>query len=1365
MCSKLKKSYFWLGTSAILLMGILCLIFISAPEQQDTGEIDRSELAPPWEAPDQAQTSVALEVPNLPTGVSTNWWAEASRYIADSEYEVSANEGVLQAPNRAQNLRTTFRESGIEVRPRDLRITDWSFTWSLTAWGREDRLESVSATRPFSDAHRVEYRRPGFVEWYDNTEQGLEQGFTVAAAPEGEGHLCFEGRLGGDLEAALQDDGQAIAFLDEGSARVLQYSKLVAWDATGRELPGQMALADGAIRLSVDDTGAEYPIVVDPLLNTPHWYADGIQGYGTFGGCVATAGDVNGDGYSDVLVGAPSVGTNHGGAYLFLGSASGLETEFHRDWYGDDDYANFGESVASAGDVNGDGYDDIIIGAGSYTDNYSMEGCVFLYYGGPNGPGWIEDRSILGDEAGAHFGKSVAGAGDVNADGYADIIIGAYGESLAYVYLGSDSGLETDWSWRGGESIPGTQFGYCVAAAGDVDGNGYDDVIVGAPYYHTAGTFGHVYVYYGSAGGVIDAPQWDVGGTESFSYYAWTVATAGDVNGDGYSDVLVGAMSYSGDVDLEGRAFLYHGSATGPSDTPDWTDEGGQINCNFGKCVATAGDINADGYSDVLVAADDYTNGQPEEGRVYLYMGHYDGLSADPVWFTEGGADSLFYGLSTATAGDVNGDGFSDIIIGIPRWIVDDDPTGRAVVFHGLLAGPRTQAGWVTESGQINGNYGTSVACVGDVDGNGFSDVLVGASGYDNGQVDEGVVFLFLGSRTGLSWIPIWWAEANQAGAFLGTSVSGSGDVNGDGYPEAIVGAPGYTNTINDEGAAFIWFSVPGGAPLGTPDNANWSAFGEQADGDFGFAVAGGGDFNGDGYSDVLVGAPYYDIAATNDGCVFVYFGSDTGPSATWDWRHGSGFPNCEYGISVAADGDFNADGYSDVLVGAPKYYVGENLEGWAFVYIGSEDGPVGGPPWWNCMSNQNGARLGSCVAWAGDINGDGDSEVLVGAPRWDGPYTNCGKVLIWGGNTTLPPDGTPDNTWWSASYAQENAWFGYAVASAGDVNGDGYSDILVGSPFIDTSAGENAGKAFIWAGSETGLVLGAAAWSAEGQQANCNFAWDLASAGDVNGDGFSDVVVGARNYDNGQSDEGRAFCYYGNNSRGLPRTPEQWRSDLSAPIAPLCVSDSPSSFALKARGRSPEGRGRIRLEYEVEPFGTPFDGNGTVLGSWIDTGAPADELGSFVAMSTVVSGLNQGTHYHWRLRFLSDNPLFPRSPWLTMPYNGGGEADLLTAGDPGTGVSDLPVAAVRLQSYPNPFNPKTKLVYNLPAQVHVRLKVYDVRGRLVRTLVDGVQVAGAQAVVWDGRNESGRALASGVYFARLHAGELTRSLKLLLVK
>src|SRR4029434_9610682 len=142
-----------------------------------------------------------------------------------------------------------------------------------------------------------------------------------------------------------------------------------------------------------------------------------------------------------------------------------------------------------------------------------------------------------------------------------------------------------------------------------------------------------------------------------------SVGTAGDVNGDGYDDVIVGANGYDNGQTNEGRAYVYLGSAAGLSTTPAWTAESDQAGAELGISVATAGDVNGDGFSDVMVGASAYDNGQLDEGRAYAYLGSAAGLSTAAAWTAESDQVSANFGLTVATAGDVNGDGFSDVIV------------------------------------------------------------------------------------------------------------------------------------------------------------------------------------------------------------------------------------------------------------------------------------------------------------------------------------------------------------------------------------------------------------------------------------------------------------------------------------------------------------------------------------------------------------------------------------------------------------------------------------------------------------------------------------------------------------------------------
>jgi len=227
--------------------------------------------------------------------------------------------------------------------------------------------------------------------------------------------------------------------------------------------------------------------------------------------------------------------------------------------------------------------------------------------------------------------------------------------------------------------------------------------------------------------------------------------------------------------------------------------------------VSTAGDVNGDGYSDIIIGAHWYDNGQTDEGRAYVYHGSPTGVLSTPSWIGESNQDFAYYGYSVSTAGDVNGDGFSDVIVG--AYLYDNGQTdeGAAFVYHGSPTGLANSPSWIGESNQINASYGISVSTAGSVNGDIFSDVIIGSYRYDNGQGDEGAVFVYHGSAAGLSSSHSWMSESNQDTSFYGISVSSAGDVNGDGYSDIIIGASFYDNPEPNEGMAFVFHGTPSG--------------------------------------------------------------------------------------------------------------------------------------------------------------------------------------------------------------------------------------------------------------------------------------------------------------------------------------------------------------------------------------------------------------------------------------------------------------------------------------------------------------------------------------------------------------------------
>jgi len=434
----------------------------------------------------------------------------------------------------------------------------------------------------------------------------------------------------------------------------------------------------------------------------------------------------------------------------------------------------------------------------------SMAGTSF---GGTNVYKWNAE----GNQVAAQFGYSVGTAGDVNGDGFDDLVVGAYTYSnsvsyqgRAFAYLGSASGLSPTPSWTADGPQGSDYFGISIGTAGDVNGDGFDDVVIGASQYDNVGA---AFLFLGSASGLSSTPAWTAEGNQTSAYFGHAVGTAGDVNGDGFDDVVVGMPLYSkGQSTYEGRAFLFLGSASGLSSTAAWSAVGDQPNDDFGRSLGTAGDVNGDGFDEVVMGAFEYDQGQTNEGKAFAYMGSASGLSSTPAWTAQGNQNYAYLGVSVGTAGDVNADGFDDVVVGADNYRNGEFEEGEALAYLGSASGLSSTPAWTAEGNQAKAYFGRSVGTAGDVNGDGFDDVVVGAHEYDHGQTNEGGAFAYLGSASGLSSTPAWTADGNQPDDLFGFVVGAAGDVNEDGLDEVVVGAPHYGHGEPEEG----WVAVRG---------------------------------------------------------------------------------------------------------------------------------------------------------------------------------------------------------------------------------------------------------------------------------------------------------------------------------------------------------------------------------------------------------------------------------------------------------------------------------------------------------------------------------------------------------------------------
>ena len=406
-----------------------------------------------------------------------------------------------------------------------------------------------------------------------------------------------------------------------------------------------------------------------------------------------------------------------------------------------------------------------------------------------------------------------------------------------------------------------------------------------------------------------------------------------------------------------------------------------------------------------------------------------------------------------------------------------------------------------------------------------YADIVVGAPGDSLSLDNEGVVYVFQGGPQGLPKDPYWQVGSGQGGSRFGAAVDSAGDVNNDGYDDLVIGAWHYRGDPMDPGKAQEGAVTLYCGPLNPlSPSVDWQFLGGRKESYAGRSVAMAGDVNNDGYDDILVGARWFEDPDFVGGAALLFYGGDTCDLGDEpDWVYEGDQAGANLGTAVATAGDVNGDGIADVIISAPGYDGDAGIdEGAVLVFYGQDNSTLASTPDWSAYGGQAEAWFGSSVGTAGDVNGDGWDDIVVGASRYDDRYANEGAAFVFYGGGTGLHADGPD---WVAYGRQLGAWFGASVSTAGDADGDGWDDVLVGAPYYNKN-GE--GAAFIFYGSAEGLAK-VPGWRATGEKAETEFGYSVSAAGDVRGDGTGGILVGAPVYKrDDKTPLGKAAAFYG---------------------------------------------------------------------------------------------------------------------------------------------------------------------------------------------------------------------------------------------
>jgi hypothetical protein len=811
----------------------------------------------------------------------------------------------------------------------------------------------------------------------------------------------------------------------------------------------------------------------------------GTQIHSQAGYSVSSAGDVNNDGWPDMLIGSPGVGNETGAAYLYISTPS-LQSDSLYDaghvFRGANLYSRAGSAVGHV-DFDGDSRSDILIGApytGLHENTQTDYGSVYLFKANSilaSDVRGLEDASIIidGPES-SLFGSKVSGIGDTNGDGLEEFLVSAPETNQVFLFQGGETVVtysDSHTQFNLNKDFTGT---HGLVDIGDVNGDGFAEVFIGAPE-----SSGDAHLFSGSSisGGELSSSDATITFIpETTNDSATQIASIGDLDEDSLADFLIGAPQNSENGQNAGKVYLFFAHDLPQSGSVELSSSSYQLYGNSAGdragFVYDSGDMNSDGINDLIIGAPGYDDEYSDQGKLYLLVSDFqitldkniDSVATQSIIGTHEGAE---FGRRAAYVGDVNRRGRSSILLGNPTSTTHREEAGKA---H-LLSLQTNECEDCSETcNDLIDNDGDDFIDCKDQDCENSPECQSPEVCYDSVD-NDGDSFVDCDDQDcrGNSVCPVVLGP-EFLGEYqfdrAGWSVTGAGDVDGDGLDDVLIGAPNHSILGENNGKVYLLY----GSTIANVGTLSLQmadlAFLGEGDGDLlGWSLSSAGDIDNDGLADIMFAAPWSNSNGENAGKVYIFLGSSLQtseariPLSQADYIFEGAQEFSYLGKDLDGNFDINGDGNNDIVLSslfhspqgvvAKAHIVTVNLLDPGTYNIEDIDHQMS-----TDLLSSDDLLHQSYVAALGDIDGDGADDIALGSRGVNTPFIECGGVYIaYGSSVNSSTVITPDIHLYGA---EEGSKVGY-VHSAGDINKDGLADILVGQD------GVSSPKSFIFHG------------------------------------------------------------------------------------------------------------------------------------------------------------------------------------------------------------------------------------------------------------------------------------------------------------